>query len=188
MKFKDKNGYEFLGLLIASILKHEHISLRYYIFVSVFINTCVMTTLAVIFQLIILVACLRSSKSKKNDTEERSRQLAFTISNYPEWDDFWVKFKLAVSQKNNFRILGLVNFPLLQNGGNIGDIEFMDKWLSRLNGIEKATEPVEVERSHSRGANIPQMDSVRHTNFGQMDIYFARVNGHYKLVRIITLR
>ncbi|WP_110051416.1 hypothetical protein [Chitinophaga sp. S165] len=108
--------------------------------------------------------------------------------NYPEWEDFWIKFKFAFLQKSNLQILGLVNFPLLQNDENVGDIEFLDKWASQLNGIETATEPVEVEDFPSYAKHIAHMDTVRHINFEQMDLYFARVNGYYRLVQIITPR
>jgi hypothetical protein len=107
--------------------------------------------------------------------------------NIPEWKTFWSAFKSAAQNKDTPSVLALINFPFLQNADTVTNVEFMDIFLSQLDGIERATEPIDANGFPLQGRNqVASIDSVRYTNFNHMDYYFGKVNGFYKLVEIIT--
>ena len=114
------------------------------------------------------------------------------IHNYSNWTQFWDTFKIAAANMDTSKIVGLTNFPFLQNGGLTSKNEFIQIWISQIYGIEKdSSSPINTEglnlHIHQQfDTNIYKIDSIRYTNCNQKDFYFAKVNGYYKLIEIIT--
>jgi hypothetical protein len=93
---------------------------------------------------------------------------------------------------DTYKIVGLTNFPFLQNGELTSKNEFIQIWISQIYGMEKDssghinTEGLNLHIHQQFDTTIYKIDSVRYTNFNQKDFYFAKVNGYYKLIEIIT--
>lgn len=113
--------------------------------------------------------------------------LQISALNYSSWPAFWHAFTTATQKKDTPAMVGLINFPFSQNAEVVTEIECNDLLLPQLEGMEKATEPIDAYGFPLQGRNkMPPIDSVRYTNFDQRDYFFGKVNGYYKLVEIIT--
>jgi hypothetical protein len=110
---------------------------------------------------------------------------------YDNWQIFWEAFTNATLQKDTTTILQLTNFPFLQNAYLTDRNEFLELWISQAYDLEKNDSSIPsndfaLQLGEHERASLPKFDSVRYTNKKGKDFYFARVNGYYRLVEIIT--
>ena len=113
------------------------------------------------------------------------------VHNYSDWNEFWKVFQKAASKKDSLTITALTNFPFLQNAELMTRDDFMEHFVVQVYGFKKSYSPVEandhpLQINNENNVDFPKLDSIKYTNFNGKDFYFAKVNGFYKLVQIVT--
>ena len=111
--------------------------------------------------------------------------------NYERWETFWVAFTKATERKDTVTIVELTHFPFLQNTFLTTQSEFLELWISQVYDLNSADTPVLADEiilhiNESEKSKFAKLDSVYYTNKHGKDFYFARVNGYYRLLEIIT--
>lgn len=161
--------------------------------------------LTFIFILITSYNCHQIEENgKKNDNAEDSNfnkanvpglggndHMEFTAKEYGNWETFWKVFTTATQRKDTASIAQLTNFPFLQNTYLTDKDEFIELWISQTYELNKTDTAVLAGDflpglSAQQRATLPKFDSVYYINANDKDFYFAKVNGYYRLVEIIT--
>ena len=130
-----------------------------------------------------------TGKSIKADYAQHLTQ-AETL-NYNSWDSFWKVFATATKMKDTAKIIALTHFPFSQNSYPIKRDEFSELWISQtfeivIHDTPALTSGTVVNMKKTDKEELPGFDSVRYTHKNGKDFYFAKVNGYYKLVEIVT--
>ena len=139
----------------------------------------------------------KENSSKKPDTLPLKKniiidEVAASPLSYQEWDSFWTAFIAAVSKKDEEAILKLTAFPFIQNGDLTNQKDFKLYFLQQVFGIRKKNTPTNVGNITISGADDTgkwiqkEYEVGYYLNFDQKDIYFARVDSTFKLVKIVT--
>ena len=108
---------------------------------------------------------------------------------FDNWDSFWKSFTSAAKKKDTTTIVELTNFPFIQNSFPFGQADFLETFISQPFDLRIIDSPVvsDVIVLHiQKPEDLTKFDSVRYTNKNGRDFYFAKVNGYYRLVEIIT--
>jgi len=111
--------------------------------------------------------------------------------NYDNWDLFWKSFTAATKKKDTATIIELTNFPFFQNSYPTYQNEFLELWVSQsfdLRNTDTAVLSIDIvlQMQKPDKEELPKFDSVRYSYKNGKDFYFAKVNGYYRLVEIIT--
>jgi hypothetical protein len=111
---------------------------------------------------------------------------------YKEWNSFWTAFIAAVSKKDEETILKLTAFPFIQNGDLTNQSDFKLNFLQQVFGIREENIPTNVGNITVSGADDTgkwiqkEYEVGYYLNFDHKDIYFAKVDSTFKLVKIVT--
>jgi len=154
-------------------------------------------TLTLILTVVIVYSCNHHEENKNSTVSIDSTNTArtdtspATVLNYADWEMFWTAFTTAALKKDTVIIVQLTNFPFLQNGSQTDRREFTELWISQTYAIRKRDTPVLssellLKLGEHEKAGLPKFDDVHYTNSNHKDFYFAKVNGYYKLIEIIT--
>ena len=111
--------------------------------------------------------------------------------NYDNWDLFWKNFTTATKKKDTATIIELTNFPFFQNSYPTYQNEFHELWVSQSFDLRNtdttvASTDIVLQMQKPDKEELPKFDSVRYTSKNGKDFYFAKINGYYRLVEVIT--
>lgn len=138
--------------------------------------------------LMALSSCGNNAGNSRNSTGETAVGADASLA---RWDSFWAVYQQSVRNRDTTAIMRLVHTPFYQNSVPETDSDFIQFRISQLFGTEsmEAPEPAEGNLLYAEDATgkVPlSFDSVRYTRHDGLDYYFAKVNGQYQLVSILT--
>jgi hypothetical protein len=161
-----------------------------------------------IIQSLVLISCYSCNQHHGKDINKEENNSPNTFSpikkpasiqystksktlNYNNWDTFWESFTTATRKKDTATIIALTNFPFFQNSKPTSQNEFLELWVSQSFDLRKVdatvlSSDIVLQITKPEKEILPKFDSVRYTYKNGKDFYFAKVNGYYRLVEIIT--
>jgi len=137
----------------------------------------------------------KRNSSRNIDTLKKNivvNEIETNVLSYEEWNSFWTAFIAAVSKKDEETILKLTAFPFIQNGDLTNQKDFKLYFLQQVFAIREKNMPTNVGNITISGADETgkwiqkEYEVGYYLNFNHKDIYFAKVDSAFKLVKIVT--